>query len=90
MTPYMLIAIVFAATSLQYSEGYLQIQSSSAAQLMDSLIDWTNAGIDSFGPLAEGPQQAQFIDAFVDWINSLLDTPSQSSTIAPGKQFPSA
>lgn len=90
MISYAIFALALAsASTLDAQAGDFQLQF-TPGQLIDGIVDWTNAGIDSFGPLAEGPQQAQFIDVFVDWINSLVDTPSHSPPTNPGKSFPSA
>jgi hypothetical protein len=89
---YSLIALLFATTNVAQSAGTdLQLQFSTG-QLIDGIVDWANSAIDSFGPLAEGPQQVQFIDSFVDWINSMLDggSPPSSSTAPkpPSYAFP--
>lgn len=92
MISYALLAFLFATAYVPYIAVNMQLQL-SPQQIIDGIIDWMNAGIDSFGPLSEGPQQVQFIDTFVDWINSMLDgsSPSPSSPATmPSIPLPSA
>jgi hypothetical protein len=72
LIPFALIVLVSANIGVQSMQADPQLQL-SPERLVDGIVDWVNAGIDSFGPLSEGPQQVQIIDGFIDWLNSMLD-----------------
>jgi hypothetical protein len=87
---YALATLVLVGTSVPYVSSGLQLQM-TPIQAIDGIVDWVNAGVDSFGPFAAGAQQAQWADVALDWINSILDgSPSPSSGSNTGEAFPSA
>jgi len=90
LIPFALVALLFAAANALYPAADSQLFQISPRQLVDGIVDWADAGIDSFGPIAaEGPQHVMIIDGFVDWINWMVDG-SPPSTAKQDKSLPSA